>query len=94
MTESDRPGKEKEYGTTVSLAIAIGIWWFIASDPSVIAWIIALLLLCYLTLGFCLLALYFPGPDAELPPAEVLAPPPPPKQLIKDDKVIPEIWEK
>ena len=46
------------FGTVFSSVVGAGVWMFISSNPSPIAWIIAALILIYLILGYCLLEIY------------------------------------
>ncbi|GFO58126.1 hypothetical protein GMST_04510 [Geomonas silvestris] len=62
-------------GTLVSCALGGGIWFFLASEPSPLALVIAGLLLSYLFLGYCALAILLPDPNEEpAPSSERFAP--------------------
>ncbi|GFO66913.1 hypothetical protein GMLC_04920 [Geomonas limicola] len=50
--------------TLVSCALGGAVWWFLASDPSPLAMVLAALLLAYLFLGYFALAILFPDPNA------------------------------
>jgi hypothetical protein len=62
--QSEAP-KEYAYGVKISVIIGGCVWWFLASDPSTMALVLAAFLLGYLFLGYCVLAILLPGPVAE-----------------------------
>jgi len=57
----------------VTCVIGAGLWWFLSSQPTSTALIIAAFVLVHLLLGYCLLAVLLPGPDSR-PKNEVLVP--------------------
>ena len=61
-SEQSEP-KERSFGGAISCIVGAGVWWFLSSQPSVIALLLATILLVYLFLGFCLIAVLLPGPD-------------------------------
>jgi hypothetical protein len=67
MGSSEQSGAPKEYnyGVKLSMLIGAGVWWFLSSDPSTIALALAGFFLGYLFLGYCVLAILLPTPDAE-----------------------------
>jgi hypothetical protein len=73
-------GKQQEFGTVLSCILGICVWVFISSDPSPTAWILALLLLTYLILGYCLLMIHLSELEQGAP-VPVRAHQPPPLQL-------------
>ena len=73
-----QPEKERQYGTICSCIVGFGVWMFLTSDPSPVAWIIAWLLLAYLILGYCLLELHIMemAPSGDPTPVQVQSAPP------------------
>ena len=61
--------EEKSYGSLVSVVIGAAVWWFFSCERSTVAMVLAGLFLAYIFLGYCLLAVLLPGPDAETPKA-------------------------
>lgn len=57
-------GKKKDWGIIVSCFIGAAEWWFLSSPPSFSALIIASVLLTFVTLAFCLLAVLLPEQEA------------------------------
>lgn len=52
-------------GLLATTLVGAGVWWFLAGGPSRTELLIAALLLMYLFLCYCLLAILLPGPDSE-----------------------------
>ena len=61
--ETSEP-KQREFGTGLSCIIGGAVWWFLCSQPSTLALMLAAFALFYLFLGYCLLAVLLPGPEA------------------------------
>jgi hypothetical protein len=57
--------KQRDFGSMASCLAGAGVWWFLCSEPSPVALTVAAILLAYLFLGFCLLAVLLPGPDTQ-----------------------------
>jgi hypothetical protein len=55
--------KEKEFGTMITFIIGAGVWWFVTSQPSTVAMILAGFLVAYTFLAYCIMAVTMPGPD-------------------------------
>ena len=56
--------KQKDFGAMIACVIGSGVWWFLSQQPSPLALLLAGVLLGYLFIGYCLLAILLPGPDA------------------------------
>jgi hypothetical protein len=68
--------------TLLSCLTGGAVWLFLCSRPSTVALIVAGLVLCYLFLGYCLLAVWLPEPQTApeqphfvpIPPSETQRP--------------------
>ena len=67
MGSSEREGEQKQrnFGTPTSCLIGAAIWWFLSGQPSTGALTLAAILLGFLFMGYCLLAIMLPGPEQE-----------------------------
>jgi hypothetical protein len=65
-----------DMSTLLSCLTGGAVWLFLCSRPSAVALIVAGLVLCYLFLGYCVLAVWLPEPHA-LPKEEHFVPIPP-----------------
>lgn len=84
MKSSDSSQTEEEesgFATCFSCAIGVGVWAFLASNPSPTAWIISILLLAYLVLGYCLMEICLMESSGSGNPIKVQARPLPPLRL-------------
>jgi hypothetical protein len=59
--------KERDLGSIISCSIAAAVWWFLSGEPSTFALACAGFFLVSLFSGFCILAVFLPGPDSEQP---------------------------
>ena len=57
--------KQQGFGVKAACIVGAGVWWFLTSQPSSIAMLLATFFLLYLFLGFCVLAIMLPGPESE-----------------------------
>jgi heme/copper-type cytochrome/quinol oxidase subunit 3 len=57
--------QEKEFGMKLCGIVGAAVWWFLSSEPSTFALMLAAFALFNLFLGYILLAVLLPGPDAE-----------------------------
>lgn len=65
--------KKKDVGTMLAGCIGAGVWWFLSSEPSTFALILAAVFLTYLFLGYCVLAVWLPDPN-DAPKSEAFVP--------------------
>jgi hypothetical protein len=87
-TEKEREKEEEKeqeegsgFATIFSCAVGGGLWTFIASNPSPVAWIISILLLSYLVLGYCLMEICLMESSIEGNPIKVQTQTLPPLRL-------------
>lgn len=55
--------KKIDCGILISFFVGAAEWWFLSLSPSSLAVLIASLLLFFLFLGFCILAVVIPAPE-------------------------------
>jgi hypothetical protein len=65
--------------------VAAGVWVFLTSDPSPVAWVLAILFVSYSILGYCLLEIHLMELQMGGAPVNVRAHQPSPLQL--DDPI-------
>lgn len=91
MATEEKTAQGKEIGTITATVIGLAVWWFLASNPSPTALILAAMVVWYAFFVYCLIALYLPDPQQEAPVKNQQPPPHRPQLPPGKDSIVAEL---